>query len=99
MSFNFCLCIALGGKSGGNRRSAAGQLVLNAASPAPDCDINLLLVSHLKMQQVQAEQLARNDRIEKMVSQLLNCIKRRPGTTQSPEPATPSASITQQVGR
>ncbi|GAQ83661.1 hypothetical protein KFL_001560300 [Klebsormidium nitens] len=90
-----------GEKSQANgRRSAAGGLVLNAASTEAGIDLNLLLLSHLKMQQAQAEQLARNDRMEKSMIQLLNCFKKsRPGSSQqSPDPTTSSATVTQQGG-
>ncbi|GAQ92526.1 hypothetical protein KFL_010400010 [Klebsormidium nitens] len=80
-------------------RSTAGELVLNAASTGAGFDLNLLLMSHLKMQQAQAEQLARNDRMEKAMHQLLNCFKKsKSGSSQqSSDPATSSVTVTQQA--
>jgi hypothetical protein len=89
-----------GGKSRSNiHRSVAADLVLSAASNEAGIDLNLLLMSHLKMQQAQAEQLARNDRLEKSMTQLLNCFKKtRPGLSQqSLHPATSSVTVSQQV--
>lgn len=73
--------------------------MLKSASKEPAFDANLLLASHLRMQQAQAEQLARNDRLEKVIGQLVAVIKQKgPGASRpSLESATPSSSVTQQV--
>lgn len=99
---NFCSSgLTGGGKGGGNkRRTAAGELVLSAASTGMTFDANLLLMSLPKMQQAQAEQLARSDRFEKMLSQAVSLNKRRGhgASQESPESTTTaSASVTQQV--